>query len=241
MKTVLICIACLCVLSGVRVQASNSIMFSLVTDAGPAEGAVVSIYPAETGVLPKEQAAHAENPVGSIVLNERGEGRVINLPDGVYLISGDDFEMGGKIYRINPVYLSVPSESEVSLKYSTYGQETCDVSVKKVWEGSDEIPDSIHVTLFQDGKEFETVSLSSENRWKYVWEDMEGLHWYEIKEDIPEGWECEVAQDGDSFVVTNTYAGGNLPQTGQNWKWAVLFAGIGFLFILSGLSGRKKQ
>jgi len=90
-----------------------------------------------------------------------------------------------------------------------------DVSVRKVWYGADVThPTSVEVTLYRDGKEFDTVKLSAENGWTYVWEDLtDEFEWKVDEPSVPSGYNKSVANSGYDYVITNTQE--DIPITGD--------------------------
>ncbi len=116
--------------------------------------------------------------------------------------------------------------------------ETVDISVRKVWVGSDdaERPESVTVELFCDGDSFDKVVLSEENGWEYTWTGLEADHEWTVDEpEVPEGYRKTVSSDGNDFTVTNTEI--DDPYTGYSgnialWGWLMLASGA----IVGGLS-----
>lgn len=89
-----------------------------------------------------------------------------------------------------------------------------DVSVTKVWYGAEvEHPDSVSVTLYRNGEAYDTVTLSEDNGWSYIWKDLTDACQWEVDEpSVPSGYNKAVRQNGYSFTITNTYE--DIPKTG---------------------------
>ena len=100
-----------------------------------------------------------------------------------------------------------------------------DVSVKKVWYGADVThPTSVQVTLYRDGKAYETVTLSAANNWSYVWEDLtDEFQWKVDEPSVPSGYNKTVRNSGYNYTITNTHE--NNPKTGD----AADLLGLGLL------------
>ncbi len=115
---------------------------------------------------------------------------------------------------------------------NTYTPETTSIKIKKIWDDVNNQeklrPITISVTLFANGKEYETISLSQDNDWKYTFNDLpvydDGeLIEYSINEEVPAAY--EVHYEGnmkEGFVIYNVLpVGGDVPppenpQTGDN-------------------------
>ena len=101
----------------------------------------------------------------------------------------------------------------------------------------------------------DTVSLTAENNWRYVWDELDaGCRWEVVEKECP-GYTVKVEKSGVTFTLTNTHVPSEtppkkpdpaapkprLPQTGQLW-WPVpllLQAGLGLLIV--GLRQRRKK
>ncbi len=102
------------------------------------------------------------------------------------------------VNKYNPDSGSDPDPSSDNVTYT----------VKKVWSGDDEDerPESITVTLYRDGKEYKTVTLSEDNNWKYTWTALTSGHTWTVEEvDVPDGYTSTVSKSGKTYTVTNTY------------------------------------
>ena len=119
---------------------------------------------------------------------------------------------------------------------NTHTPETIEIDVIKVWDDDDneseKRPKTISVTLYANSKEYETITLSEENNWKYtfkelpLYDDGEEIEYTIEENDIPEGY--EVAYEGNSkegFIIHNILGQGDgeppepsydNPQTGDN-------------------------
>lgn len=128
--------------------------------------------------------------------------------------------------------------------------ETVSRTVQKVWDDhgyENRRPDSIHVTLLQNGADYDTQTLNAANNWQYTWNKLpkcdqnnEEIKWT-IREDNVSGYRVSVTLNGTIFVLTNTYREPGIPQTGQLWWPVPLLAAIGLVFLIVGVLLRKKR
>lgn len=81
------------------------------------------------------------------------------------------------------------------------------VNVEKVWEDSNYYarPEAVEVTLYRNGEEYDTVTLSAENKWHYVWTGLTDEYIWSVDEKtVPEGYTKNVTSEGYDFTITNT-------------------------------------
>ena len=113
-------------------------------------------------------------------------------------------------------------------------------------------PESISVTLLANGKEYETVTLSKDNDWKYtftdipVYDDGEIIE-YTVSEEVPGAY--EVHYEGnmeEGFTIYNILpTGGDIPptenpQTGDNIILYIMSLLISIIGLVSGKYYIKK-
>lgn len=124
--------------------------------------------------------------------------------------------------------------------------ETVELFVKKVWEGAK--LDKVEVKLLANGKEIDTVFLSENNNWKYIFKglpkkDKEGkVIEYSVKEIVPKGYNAKIEKDGqeNSFVITNKKVPpGKIIKTGDISH--LYFVGSACILIAIGYSIYKKE
>ena len=143
------------------------------------------------------------------------------LQPGVYLITAEEFEHDGKLYTGQPMLVYIPNLSddgvlvfsaEVELKFTGRRipekpvEEKISRRVLKTWRGDDrsERPESIAVELLKDGKVYDTVELTAENSWRYVWTDLDkNADWSIVEQEVPEGYETYTDLKGVTFVIEN--------------------------------------
>ena len=123
-------------------------------------------------------------------------------------------------------------------------------TVLKVWDDQgyeNRRPESVQVTLLQNGVAFETRTLSEANGWQYTWDklpkvDQSGkeISWT-IREAAVSGYRSAVRLNGDTFVLTNTLSRQKLPQTGVLWWPVPILAMTGLAFLIVGTASRKNR
>ena len=188
-----------------------------------------------------------------------GKFRITGLSTGLYLITGEQYIDGNIVYTPEPMLVSVPGRAadgtwtydiDVSCKFEREDTTDSPVSrkVQKVWkdDGNEEKrPNEITVQLLENGNVVDTVVLSQNNNWEYTWNDLDGSSKWQIAEDdVPDGYTVTTTQEGNIFVLTNTYPGKQpptLPQTGMLWWPVPLLACSGLLLIVTGLVVRRRQ
>lgn len=204
------------------------------------------------------------DPQGQLVFPTQG----IHLEQGLYLILGSQHIQDDMVYDALPFLVLLPSynEAENTWDYSMTAspkhefhpkpedKDTVSRRVLKVWKDAGHEanrPQSVTIQLLQDGKVFDTVTLSDANGWGHTWEKLEAKHTWSVRELVPEGYTVQITQEGITSVVTNTYPSdepsgpetpdvSKLPQTGQLWWPVPLLLSLGLLFIVVGLLHRRR-
>ena len=82
------------------------------------------------------------------------------------------------------------------------------IQVKKVWDDGDyhARPESVAAVLYRDGVEYERVTLNEENGWKHIWSGdayTDAYSWTVDEAETPEEYGKVVANEGDSWTITN--------------------------------------
>ncbi len=200
------------------------------------------------------------------------------LVPGLYLLLGLRHRQNGLVYDAQPSVVLLPSweretgtwnyQVTISPKYeSAPGEDTVTRKVLKVWkdEGYEsERPREITVQLLRDGTVYDEVTLSADNNWRYVWENLDSRYQWMLTETEPGDYTVEITREGITFVVTNTRKKPDnpppeptepeetvpptepappdkptLPLTGQLWWPVPLLACMGLLCIVVGLIRRR--
>lgn len=188
-----------------------------------------------------------------------GISRMDGLSTGLYLVTGEPYVDGDIVYTPEPMLVSVPGltadgawvyDMDVSCKFEREDTTEGSVSrkVQKVWndDGNEEKrPEEITVQLLENGNVVDTVVLNQRNNWEYTWSDLDGnSKWQIIETNVPSGYTVTTTQEGDIFILTNTYPRKQpttLPQTGMLWWPVPLLACAGLVFLITGLILRRKQ
>lgn len=194
------------------------------------------------------------------------DGRAVfaDCPAGLYLVSGETYTESGYTYVSEPMAVCLPGLTEegerdyaveVSCKFDQHGPDTGSTKRKvlKIWEDSgneEKRPHSIVVQLLENGKIVDTATLSEENNWEYIWENLDGSSRWQILEDrVPEGYTVSAEQEGTTFVITNTYPAGptpgadisgEIPYTGMTWWPVPAFVCGGLLLVILGVFIRRR-
>lgn len=204
----------------------------------------------------------ARDEIASLMTRQTGPDgsfQITGLSTGLYLISGGQYIDEDIVYTPEPMLVSIPGLSAdgtwvydivASCKFEREDTTDSPVSrkVQKVWrdDGNEEKrPEDITVQLLENGNVVDTVVLSPKNNWEYTWNNLDGSSKWQIAEDgVPDGYTVTTTQEGNIFVLTNTYPGKQppiLPQTGMLWWPVPLLACSGLLLIVTGLVVRRRQ
>ena len=164
-------------------------------------------------------------------------------------------EQMGK-YTFNPYIVLLPYESggllcfEVtsSPKLEDNTPNVMSVYVLKKWDdknnASKKRPELVTVELLNGDSIVATVELSEQNGWAHTFSKLPKSDKYSVREKAVEDYKTSYSGDASNgFVITNTYDGEKLPQTGQHWWPIILIAVAGAGFVLLGICeiGAKKN
>lgn len=150
-----------------------------------------------------------------------------NLQTGLYLVAGASVVLDGRSYTTDPFLVSLPSHDletgELTYRVITQPKhmttdvpetpETVSRRVLKIWQ--DDVEEfrleALTVHLLRDGTVYDTVTLTKENSWRYSWENLpkygeDGhlIRW-QLTEEVPKYYLVSLGQEGDAFLLTNTY------------------------------------
>ena len=197
-------------------------------------------------------------PLAEATTDEAGEIRWSGLKAGLYLITGQGYDVEDNVVTINPTLITLPNQQEdgwwqddvtISPKWGMQPIDRISLQVMKIWddEGSAVIrPESITVELYGDGVLVDTIILSQANNWRYTWTGLDNrITWTVVERSIPEEYKVTIDQQGDTVIITNnapsmTTPVPDLPQTGQTWWPVPLLALAGMaLFILGWMMQRQ--
>lgn len=171
--------------------------------------------------------------------NSLGKVEFKDLDLGLYLIMQTN-EV--KDYsKIKPFLLGLPTIEEDKWVYSISGtpkveiKSLFDLNVLKEWNvlSNKKTPDSIEVELLENGEVIDKVTLSKENNWTHIWEQLPKSDSYSIREvNVPAGFTATYRIEDNKIIVTNSE---KLVQTGDMpWIYELLGV-VGITFILVGI------
>ena len=133
---------------------------------------------------------------------------------------------------------------------NTYAPGNTTRAVSKIWNDTDnesKRPQSVQVTLLKNGVVYDTQTLNAANGWKYTWnalpqydENGQEITWT-LHEASVSGYSSSVRQEGNVFLLTNTFKKQKLPQTGLLWWPVPLLTAAGLAFLIVGAQCRKKR
>lgn len=139
-----------------------------------------------------------------------------NLEPGAYLVvfvsgSENDFTISPFVVGV-PLYdkendswvYDINATPKIEYNEPTDTPEYTYITVKKQWEGNNEHPDSVTVSLLCDFSKVETVTLNAENNWSYRWDNLSKNHsWNVIEENVPDGYAVSYDTSSNTVIITN--------------------------------------
>ncbi len=174
----------------------------------------------------------------------KGKVEFENLELGIWLVSCPPSQK----HSFNPYFVFLPYEKNGTLCYTLASAPKTEINnpndksiyVLKKWEDENNAakkrPQSVTITLSRDQKPLKTIVLSKENGWTHTFKNLPDSGRYTVTEEPIKFY--TPAYNGDSengFIITNTYQGEKLPQTGQQWWPILLLAITGAAFLLLGI------
>lgn len=161
-------------------------------------------------------------PLDKKTTNAKGDLTFADQADGLYLVWGDaltvDVDEQQWNFKPQPLLLPLPypdidgtgiRDMEVDVKYDRFPPPTMDdlvdVTVMKVWEGTEGHPDSVTAQLMRNGMITDSAELNESNNWQHTWKNLNsGYVWQIIEKDVPEGYYVNIHQEGYVFTIINT-------------------------------------
>lgn len=156
-----------------------------------------------------------------------GENGQTKFSQGLYLVLGNRYTLGNRIYTPSPFMVLLPSQDKienvwdydvtVTTKYDSQkvpGGDTEDIDdditrrVLKVWKDTgheSERPQEITIDLLENGEVYDTVTLKADNNWRYTWDNLDKDSRWTVVEKTVDDYYVQVSREGTTFVVTNTY------------------------------------
>lgn len=230
---------------------SDSNVSFAYTDAFKNNG--MSLDRAADASLALHLSVYAENhelPYTEKAADDNGVVTFDNLPVGAYLVVPTEIAQG--YIPASPLIVCLPKmvngewqyteECTPKIQEENGTPETVSVAVQKKWVGSATHPDNVTVSLIQDSKTVDVVSLNTQNDWYYEWTELDGNHaWNVVEPNVPTDYRASYETSERLVIITNTGTTTVPPdeeppllQTGQlNWPVPILLM-AGLVLILIG-------
>ncbi len=173
-------------------------------------------------------------------VSENSKATFSDLPLGIWVAFCDE----NSKYTFNPYIIFLPYESGGKLYYEVSSVPKIEDSkpneisiyVVKKWDDKNNAakkrPDFVNIELLNGSKVVSTAELSELNGWSHTFAGVSKDGVYSVREKAVANYKADYSGDtANGFVVTNTYNGEKLPQTGQYW-WPIILiaiAGVGFI------------
>lgn len=186
----------------------------------PFEGYGLNPDPKQTLSLSRTLAAYVSrdglSPTDITVTDTTGKATFSGLNTGMYLLTGESYTTGGVRYTPVPTLVFFPFtnsdgtwgyQANIEVKFEQAPVENVNVKVLKVWDDDHaaDRPDYIDVQLICDNYVYDEMRLSDKNSWRFVWDDLEkGHYWEVIEKEVPDGYYSSTEIEGITFVITNT-------------------------------------
>lgn len=185
-------------------------------------------------------------------VSKNGKTSFTGLGLGIWLV----FPEENSKYTFNPYIVFLPFESGGKLNYEVDSvpkledntPDVINIYVVKKWEdknnASKKRPQSVTVELLNGETVIASAELGEGNGWSHTFSKLPKDGSYSVREKAVANYKADYSGDAtNGFVVTNTYSGEKLPQTGQYWWPIVIIAIAGVGFVLLGVCeiGLKKN
>lgn len=136
------------------------------------------------------------------------------LPEGAYLLTAEKHHQNKTYYFCQPAILVIPYGQTDTLivtpKFEAVDEDTQSLYIAyrvfKTWVNDEEgsRPLEIQVQLLCDGEIYDTVTLGSENDWKYRWDNLSvHHHWTVTEKDVEGGYVVSLSNNTRAFILTN--------------------------------------
>jgi hypothetical protein len=123
--------------------------------------------------------------------------------------------------------------------------------VMKIWNdpGNEATrPEYIEVVLLRNGEPYESVKLTAENGWSYVWIDLPAGEEWLVVEVVPDGYKMLLEDENLVTQIVNSNDNpppptepGDFPQTGMLWWPMPVLIVAGVLFIVVGVRLNRRE
>lgn len=168
-----------------------------------------------------------KNKVSEMESKISGSDGVINyagLPDGIYFVKQvndqKDFQELGYRYETDSYLIVLPWMDETGNLIRSvnckpkgmiiYPDTEKNIIVHKVWKDYNNKagirPENIEVGLYSNNELKQKITLNAANNWTYQWKNLSTKETWKIKElEIPKGYVSKIAQEGDTYTITNQW------------------------------------
>ena len=202
----------------------------------------------------------------NVQTDSEGKASFDALKPGLYLAITERVFQDETTYVFDSALIALPGLSadglwqyqvDVTSKFEiippSEGDDEIELKVFKLWKGdsgSTTRPTTIEVDIFRNGTSYQTVKLSENNHWTYTWSAKDdGSDWKVIERNIPTGYTMTIEERETSFVLTNTLNQDipNVPDSSQTGDtsnimlWVILMIVSGSMFIIFGITGKRKR
>ncbi|HBL40283.1 MAG TPA: hypothetical protein DDY98_01405 [Ruminococcaceae bacterium] len=220
--------------------------------------------------------ANQKSATASAVSDAEGNVDFSALSEGYYLVAIDSVTTEDYTYSFSPFLVCLPeyntsngteNNSVCAYPKATRGevQKYFDLSVVIVWDdaGYEQYrPSFVRVDLICDGELYDSVNLSEENNWSYVWTHLEANHeWMVGEHNSSNMYTVDIEKpENNRFVIEYTVRGPKeteptetttakpeeekaqeLPYTGLIWWPIPLLATLGTACIAIGVAEKRKH
>ena len=157
-----------------------------------------------------------ENGVATFALKHGGSKTASGLPVGVtYTVVEQEADQDGYTTTATGTGGTITKDVTAEANFTNTKEDdpepgpdpdSVDIAVQKVWKLDDggAAADSVTVTLYRDGKEYDTVNLNAQNGWRHTWYDLSDRYSWTVEETVvPEGFTMTVNQQGHTFIIVN--------------------------------------
>lgn len=149
------------------------------------------------------------------------------MKPGLYLVIGSTKRTDSYRYICDPAIVCIPGEDREANEWvydvsifpkssrksipdddNPSGGSSVTRKVLKRWSDSgheDVRPNSIEVSLWKNGQEYDSVTLNSSNNWSYTWTGLDKSATWKVTENVPDGYTVAIGREGNTFVVKNSY------------------------------------
>lgn len=200
--------------------------------------------------------------INSGVIDDEGYLTFPNLKSGLYMVSGDVFNIKETFYQPSAALIEINTDTDKSdvdlvvypkVKYALLSEINLNNTVKKIWNDTKQSHEPIDVEIYKNSELHETVTLSEENSWTYSWKATDYSQWRVKEAAVPADYIVNYQIDNGKYAIENTFTGieapvvttipepQKLPQTGQLWWPVIVMGSAGIILIIIGIKLKKRS